>query len=135
MEYIDYVVKIIEPENVDTSKFKLPLNDPVSFYAATICQDTGYETSEHWQNQHEFFVYKVPKEEEDNALEILTNHKYVEWAEKRDHRAEKVWESIDKVVSDLEELRGISDAIEFDKKKYNAKVDEIVSYVKTLKEE
>ncbi len=67
---------------------------------------TGYKLKERWEFDESVYVFSVPEGFEDKAcLDFKADGDYVEWAEKRDLRQERIWKSLDESIENLKILR------------------------------
>ncbi len=67
---------------------------------------SGYELKEKWYKDPEIYIFSVPVGQEDRAcLQFQEDKEFVEWAERRDLKQERIWDSLDEVLGSLENAR------------------------------
>lgn len=135
----EILVKFHDPKRLrigDLSKENMERNsrEVYTILGYQLADKFGYECRGIWDHgQGDIYVFDVTDIKK--AIRQLQKHKnYVEWVEERDTKHEKRWETLDKVIDEIEELRDIGDKIEFSKTDYNKKIDEIIGYLGSIKE-
>lgn len=95
-----------------------------------IAKVAGYKMERPWDYGERIVIYKIPEGEEDKAIKNLENKysEFIEWAEKRDLKLESRWNSLEKILEKLTNLRDSSD--ELGNKEYSCKLREIEKEIK-----
>ncbi|MEA3514552.1 MAG: hypothetical protein U9R34_03690 [Nanoarchaeota archaeon] len=100
-------------------------------FAEKFGKGLGYDLVGDWKYGDNVYIYQVPKDAETEACERFRFKKeFVEWAETKDVKIEKRWESLEEAIDKLDSLH--NDA-EINDKKYAERLDIIIEYIKSIK--